>query len=168
MTVYAPPGTEGSVVSYEARYDNWIGGKRVAPVKGQYFENVSPVNGKPFCEVARSTAEDIELALDAARRRPRLGQDVGRRALGHPHQDRPAHGGEPRGDRRGRELGKRQAGPGDPGRGHPAGDRPLRTSPACCAGRRARSPNSTTTRSPTTSTSRSVWSGRSSRGTSRS
>ena len=66
MTVYAPPGTEGSVVSYEARYDNWIGGKRVAPVKGQYFENVSPVNGKPFCEVARSTAEDIELALDAA------------------------------------------------------------------------------------------------------
>ena len=66
MTVYAPPGTEGSVVSYEARYDNWIGGKRVAPVKGQYFENVSPINGKPFCEIARSTAEDIELALDAA------------------------------------------------------------------------------------------------------
>ena len=66
MTVYAPPGTEGSVVAYESRYDNWIGGERVPPVKGQYFENVSPVNGKPFCEVARSTAEDIELALDAA------------------------------------------------------------------------------------------------------
>ncbi|MCB9412091.1 MAG: aldehyde dehydrogenase family protein [Actinobacteria bacterium] len=66
MTVYAAPGTEGSVVTYQPRYDNWIGGARVAPVKGQYFENVSPVNGKPFCEVARSTAEDIELALDAA------------------------------------------------------------------------------------------------------
>ena len=66
MSVYAPPGTEGSVASFESRYDNWIGGKRVAPVKGQYFENVSPVNGKPFCEIARSTAEDIELALDAA------------------------------------------------------------------------------------------------------
>ena len=66
MTVYAPPGTEGAVVAYKSRYDNWIGGKRVAPVKGQYFENVSPVNGKPFCEIARSTAEDIELALDAA------------------------------------------------------------------------------------------------------
>ena len=66
MTVYAPPGAEGSVASYESRYDNWIGGKRVAPVKGQYFENISPVNGKPFCEIARSTAEDIELALDAA------------------------------------------------------------------------------------------------------
>ncbi|MEI8084065.1 MAG: aldehyde dehydrogenase family protein, partial [Actinomycetes bacterium] len=66
MSVYAPPGSPGSVVSYESRYDNWIGGKRVPPVKGQYFENVSPVNGKPFCEIARSTAEDIELALDAA------------------------------------------------------------------------------------------------------
>ncbi|MCE5290575.1 MAG: aldehyde dehydrogenase [Nocardiaceae bacterium] len=66
MTVYAAPGADGSVVSYKARYDNWIGGQWVAPVKGRYFENTSPVNGKPFCEVARSTAEDIELALDAA------------------------------------------------------------------------------------------------------
>lgn len=66
MTVFAQPGTEGSVVTYKARYDNWIGGEYVAPVKGEYFENPSPVNGKVFCEVARGTAEDIELALDAA------------------------------------------------------------------------------------------------------
>src|SRR6195952_3451474 len=66
MTVYAQPGTEGSVVSYRPRYDNWIGGEWVAPVKGRYFENPSPVNGKVFCEVARGTAEDIDLALDAA------------------------------------------------------------------------------------------------------
>ena len=66
MTVFAAPGTSGSIVAFAPRYDNWIGGKRVAPVQGQYFENVSPVNGKPFCEIARSTAEDIELALDAA------------------------------------------------------------------------------------------------------
>ena len=66
MAVYAQPGTDGSVVTYKSRYENWIGGKWVPPVKGQYFENVSPVNGKVFCEVARSTAEDIELALDAA------------------------------------------------------------------------------------------------------
>ena len=66
MTVYAQPGAEGSVVSYKPRYDNWIGGEYVAPVKGEYFENPSPVNGKVFCEVARGTAEDIELALDAA------------------------------------------------------------------------------------------------------
>ncbi|MCD9196764.1 aldehyde dehydrogenase [Aeromicrobium wangtongii] len=66
MTVYAQPGTEGSVVSYQSRYDHWIGGEYVAPVKGQYFENVSPVTGKVFTEVARGTAEDIEAALDAA------------------------------------------------------------------------------------------------------
>jgi len=66
MTIYAQPGTDGSVVSYKARYENWIGGEWVPPVKGQYFENPSPVTGKTFCEVARGTAEDIELALDAA------------------------------------------------------------------------------------------------------
>src|SRR5690625_5057187 len=63
---YAAPGTEGALMSYEQRYDNYIGGRWVPPVKGQYFQNPSPVDGKVFTEVARSTAEDIELALDAA------------------------------------------------------------------------------------------------------
>lgn len=64
--IYAAPGTEGSVVTFKERYGNFIGGEWVAPVKGQYFENVSPVNNEVFCEIPRSTAEDIELALDAA------------------------------------------------------------------------------------------------------
>jgi aldehyde dehydrogenase len=51
---------------FRQRYDNYIGGQFVAPVKGEYFANVTPITGQPFCEVARSTAEDIELALDAA------------------------------------------------------------------------------------------------------
>ncbi|MCH8622051.1 aldehyde dehydrogenase [Undibacterium sp. TS12] len=51
---------------YTKRYGNFIGGKFVEPVKGEYFENISPVIGQAFCEVARSTAEDVELALDAA------------------------------------------------------------------------------------------------------
>jgi aldehyde dehydrogenase len=68
MTVFAAPGQPGSPASYASRYDNWIGGERVAPVKGQYFENITPVTGQAFCEIARSTAEDIELALDAAHR----------------------------------------------------------------------------------------------------
>ncbi|MFP4095198.1 MAG: aldehyde dehydrogenase family protein [Cyclobacteriaceae bacterium] len=51
---------------FKEKYDNFIGGKFVAPVKGNYFENTSPVDGKPFTKVARSTKEDIELALDAA------------------------------------------------------------------------------------------------------
>ncbi len=48
------------------KFDNFIGGKWVAPVKGQYFDNISPITGQPVCQVARGTAEDIELALDAA------------------------------------------------------------------------------------------------------
>ncbi len=48
------------------RYDNFIGGKWVAPVRGQYFSNVTPITGQHVCDIARSTAEDIELALDAA------------------------------------------------------------------------------------------------------
>jgi len=64
--IYAKPGTEGSVVSFDARYENFIGGKWVAPVKGQYFNNITPVTGEVICEVPESTAEDIELALDAA------------------------------------------------------------------------------------------------------
>jgi aldehyde dehydrogenase len=64
--LYAQPNTQGAIVSYRARYLNFIGGEWTAPHKGQYFENVTPVTGQPFCEVARSTAEDIELALDAA------------------------------------------------------------------------------------------------------
>jgi aldehyde dehydrogenase len=66
MTVYSPPGTEGAIVNYESRYDHWIGGEYVPPVKGQYFENPSPVTGQNFCEIARGTAEDVERALDAA------------------------------------------------------------------------------------------------------
>lgn len=66
MTVYATPGSPDSKVTFKPRYENWIGGEWVAPVRGQYFEDISPVNGRPFAEVARGTAEDIELALDAA------------------------------------------------------------------------------------------------------
>jgi aldehyde dehydrogenase len=48
------------------RYDNWIGGEYVPPVRGQYFTNVTPITGQPLCEVARSTHEDVDRALDAA------------------------------------------------------------------------------------------------------
>ena len=67
-TVFVAPGHPDSVVTLKGRYQNFIGGEWVAPVKGQYMQDVSPVNGKAFCEVARSTKEDVELALDAAHR----------------------------------------------------------------------------------------------------
>ena len=53
-------------IPIKARYENWIGGTFAPPVRGQYFVNPSPVTGQPLCEVARSTAEDVEKALDAA------------------------------------------------------------------------------------------------------
>ena len=76
MTVYAQPGQAGAVAEYKSRYDHWIGGQYVAPVKGQYFENVTPVTGKVFCEVARGTERlqqryRIEMTLDVASRRHR-------------------------------------------------------------------------------------------------
>ena len=64
--VYAFPNTDGAVVNYKKRYENYIGGKWTPPVNGQYFVNPTPVTGKVFTEVARSTEDDIELALDAA------------------------------------------------------------------------------------------------------
>ncbi|MFC3023732.1 aldehyde dehydrogenase family protein [Vibrio zhugei] len=64
--IYAQPGTNDAPFTFQSHYHNFIGGKWVAPTDNQYFENVSPVNGQVYCQVARSTAADIELALDAA------------------------------------------------------------------------------------------------------
>ncbi len=64
--IYAQPNAAGAPIQFKAKYDNFIGGKFVAPVKGAYFDNITPITGKAFTTVARSSAEDIELALDAA------------------------------------------------------------------------------------------------------
>ncbi|WP_294750382.1 aldehyde dehydrogenase [uncultured Exiguobacterium sp.] len=64
--IYDIPNKQGSKVQYKERYENYINGKWTAPVGGEYFDNVTPVTGKVLCQVARSTKEDIELALDAA------------------------------------------------------------------------------------------------------
>ncbi|WP_347988725.1 aldehyde dehydrogenase family protein [Methylomonas sp. AM2-LC] len=64
--LFVEPNQTDSKVNFKARYGNYIGGRWLEPVKKLYFENLSPVNGKVFCEIPRSSAEDIELALDAA------------------------------------------------------------------------------------------------------
>ncbi|MBK9440664.1 MAG: aldehyde dehydrogenase [Comamonadaceae bacterium] len=64
--IYAAPGTVGAKHVYKSHYENFIGGKFVAPVKGQYFDVVTPTTGRVYTKVARSDAADIELALDAA------------------------------------------------------------------------------------------------------
>ncbi|VBA46466.1 putative aldehyde dehydrogenase [Mycobacterium attenuatum] len=66
MTVFARPGSAGALMSYESRYENFIGGEWMAPAQGRYFENLTPVTGQPFCEIARSDEADVDKALDAA------------------------------------------------------------------------------------------------------
>jgi len=82
MAKYAAPGGSDSVVSFKPRYDHYIGGEYVAPAKGQYFENPTPITGETFTEMARGTADDVEMALDAAHRAaPAWGKtSVGERA----------------------------------------------------------------------------------------
>ena len=63
---YAPSIESDKIVQIPARHELFIGGKWTPPVKGQYFDDICPITGKAFTKVARSTAEDIELALDAA------------------------------------------------------------------------------------------------------
>jgi aldehyde dehydrogenase len=65
-TAYSAPGESGSPVELNERYENFIGGAWIAPTTGEYRENLTPSTGEPFCEVAHSGAQDIELALDAA------------------------------------------------------------------------------------------------------
>ncbi len=63
---YEAPGREGSAVALKSRYENFIGGQWVSPLKGEYSENPTPATGEVFTEVPKSTSEDIERALDAA------------------------------------------------------------------------------------------------------
>src|SRR5882757_5028912 len=60
------PGQYGYSVPFRKRYGNYIGGEWAEPLSGEYFENITPITGKPICEVPRSNAADIERALDAA------------------------------------------------------------------------------------------------------
>jgi aldehyde dehydrogenase len=64
--IYANPGSKDSLLTFKTRYENFIGGQWVAPVKGVYFDNTTPITGEIICQIPRSSAEDIELALDAA------------------------------------------------------------------------------------------------------
>ena len=64
--IYKDPTQDSSIVELKKQYDNYIGGQWTAPANGEYFENGSPVNGKVYCKIARSSAADIEAALDAA------------------------------------------------------------------------------------------------------
>jgi aldehyde dehydrogenase len=64
--LYANPGSPDAPFNFKDRYENYIGGQWVAPLEGRYFDNISPVTGEAFCEIPRSSAADLKIALDAA------------------------------------------------------------------------------------------------------
>jgi aldehyde dehydrogenase len=64
--IYVKPGAAGAPVAFKSRYDNFIGGRFVPPADGQYFDVLTPINGMPYTQAARSTEADVERALDAA------------------------------------------------------------------------------------------------------
>ena len=151
------------------KYDNFIGGKFVPPVRGQYFDNLSPITGKVVCQVARGTAEDIELALDAAhaakdgwgRMSPTERSNILLKIADRMEANLDALAMVETIDN------------GKPIRETTAADIHWRStisgiSQLASARRKARWPRSTTTPSPITSTSRWAWSARSFHGTSRS
>ena len=126
MTIFAAPGQDGSPVAYKSRYEHFIGGEWVPPAKGGYFENPTPVTGENFTEIARGTADDVERALDAAhgaapgwgRTSPAERANILNKIADRIEANLEAARGR-------RDLGQRQGGPGDAGRRHAAGDRPL-------------------------------------------
>ena len=61
-----PITSASSVSKIRSRYDNFIGGNWMAPVRGRYFTDTSPIDGSTLSELSRSDADDVERALDAA------------------------------------------------------------------------------------------------------
>ena len=64
--LYAAPGAAGAKIQYKSHYDNFIGGKWVAPAEGQYFDVITPISGSTYTKAARSSGRDIDMAIDAA------------------------------------------------------------------------------------------------------
>lgn len=65
-TTAAAPSHVVARPDFKSRYENFIGGRWTAPLKGEYFDNVSPIDGKVFTQAARSYKEDVDLAVEAA------------------------------------------------------------------------------------------------------
>ena len=120
MTIFAPPGSDGSPVSVASRYDNFIGGPGVPPVNGQYFENVTPVTGRAFTEHPRRTPEKKQLAQEPHTRpaprptappAPRGRPTPAPPRAAVPQNSRAPHGGHPARPGPAGDRGKRQTYP---------------------------------------------------------
>ena len=125
VEIFIAPGLPGSLVSLKPRYENFIGGKWVAPVKGEYMNDVSPVNGEVFCQVAVRRKRTWSWRSTRPTPSPSVGRDVARRPREGPEQDRRRARGQPHHAGGRRELRERKAGARDVGGGPAARDRSL-------------------------------------------
>ena len=50
---------------YKAQFENFIGGEWVAPLSGEYFDNISPVDGEVLTRIPRSNEADVDAAVAA-------------------------------------------------------------------------------------------------------
>jgi aldehyde dehydrogenase len=65
-TAAAPVADVAARPQFKDKYEHYIGGQWVAPESGEYFDNISPVDGMVFTRAARGNEKDIEKAVDAA------------------------------------------------------------------------------------------------------
>ena len=123
--IYAAPGATGAKIAYKAQYDNFIGGKWVAPVKGQYFDVITPDQRQGLHQGRPLHRRGHRAGAGRRPRRRRRGARPGRRARQHAAEDRRPHRSQPRAAGLRRDRGQRQADPRDAQRRHPARRRPL-------------------------------------------
>ncbi len=50
---------------YKDQFENFIGGEWVAPLSGEDFENISPIDGEVLTRIPRSNTDDVDLAVAA-------------------------------------------------------------------------------------------------------
>ena len=61
---YVPPSLPGSIVSVEPRYENFIGGKWLAPTRGKYRVDLAPATAGPITRspaCASPSAPDVNV-----------------------------------------------------------------------------------------------------------
>lgn len=64
---YDPAPESSSHIQLSDRYGLFINGKFVEPLSKKYYENINPANEKKLCEIAHASAQDVDVAVQAAK-----------------------------------------------------------------------------------------------------
>ncbi len=87
--IYAQPGSENAIVNFKSHYDNFIGGEWVKPTGGEYFDNISPINGQAYCKVARFWRGRYQLSIGCStQHQSKVGENQRDRTFEHLAENR--------------------------------------------------------------------------------